>query len=72
MVITHERSYVQILSNPTALPQASQVCIVCLILKWSLEAPDTETEIMGGLQKKQVGVSGVLNMFSLLIWLAII
>lgn len=72
MVITHERSYVQILSNQTAFPQASQVYIVCLILKWSLEAPDTEIEITGGLQKEQVGVSGVLNMFSLLIWLAII
>lgn len=72
MVITHERSCVQILSNPTALTQAFQVCIVCLILKWSLEAPDTEPEITGVLLKEQLGVSGVLNMFSLLIWLAII
>lgn len=72
MVITHERSCVQILSNPPTLTQASQVCIVCLILKWSLEAPDTETEITGVLLKDQLGVSGVLNMFSLLIWLAII
>lgn len=72
MAITHERSCVQSLSNPTALTQASQVCIVCLILKWSLEAPDTETEITGVLLKEQLGVSGVLNMFSLLIWLAII
>ena len=72
MVITHERSCVQIRSNPAALPHASQVCIACLILKWSLEAPGTETELTGGLQKEQLVVSGMLNMFSLLIWLPII
>lgn len=72
MIITHERLCVRILSNPTAFPHASQVCIVWLILKWSLEAPGTETELTGGLQTEQLGLSGVLNMFSLLIWLAII